>query len=225
MFFERNLKHFVSFIFTIIVFCHSAISQANVPQNTTTTKWPRSFVKDNTTFTLGYGMLQLEAFVWAQHNNYVGLQGDAKGSYTGVVSAGVDYHRRDNYTVGLHYSNFSSKTGTWLDSRNDLHYFNLNIHQLTLKMNYGWFNHKDMNGMLYSGFSLSYRVINKEVVYPYLVYVADPEPYPYIFSNFSYNLTPLGYKGRFGRDSKVGFHAELGLGNMGVLNCGLNYTL
>lgn len=203
------------------------ILSAKAQENTTSKslKWPRSYLKDNVTFTLGYGMLQLEAFVLSEYNNYAGLQGDAKGSASGVVSVGVDFHRRDNYTIGLHYSNFSAKSGTWLDQRGDLHYFNLNMHQMTVKMNYGWFNHKDINGMLYSGFSVSYRLINKETVYPNLIYVYDPEPYPYIFSNVSYNLTPLGYKGRFGKDANAGFHIELGLGNMGLLNCGLNYTL
>ncbi len=215
---KKNI-FFIALIFLVV----NGKGQAN--SNAKVLKWPRSFVKDNVTFTLGYGMIQPEAFFLSEYNNFDGLQGDAKGSASGVVSMGVDYHRRDNYTIGLHYSNFSAKSGTWLDQRGDLHYFNLNMHQLTVKMNYGWFNHKDLNGMLYSGFSVSYRIINKETVYPNLVYVYDPEPYPYIFSNVSYQITPLGYKGRFGRDANVGFHVELGLGNMGLLNCGLNYTL
>ena len=204
------------------------ILSAKAQENTTSKslKWPRSYEKDNVTFHIGFGNLQPEAFVLSEYRNYEGLQGDAQGSASGVFYMGIDVHKRDNYMIGLYYSNFSAKSGTWIDPNYlELNYFKLSMHQITAKFNYGWYNNKDFGGMLYSGYSMSYRIIDKQTVYPSALLISDPQSFPYTYSPLSYHVTLLGIKGRFTKDSKLGMTLEVGAGNLGIINYGLNYTL
>ena len=189
-------------------------------------KWLRSFKKGNTTFSFGIGNLQPEAVALSNYHNYEGLQGDYKGENSGLISVGLDYHKRDNYMMGLYYSYFSAKSGTWVDEKNfQLNYFKMAVHQLTAKYSYGWYNNYDFGGVLYSGFSISIRAISKETVYPDAILVSNPAKFPYDFGVTSGHITLLGFKGRFTKKGKLGTYIELGFGNMGILNYGLNYTL
>jgi hypothetical protein len=188
-------------------------------------KWPRSYVKNNMTINVGLGNYQPEAIQLSSFHNYAGLQGDYQGSMSNLIVIGYDLHERDNYMVGVSYSYFSAKSGTWIDNNNgDLNYFKVSMHQLTAKYNYGWYNNYDFGGVLYSGFSISARVINKEVVYPEAIMVFNQAKFPYDYSTFAAHLTLIGIKGRFTKDGKLGIYSELGVGNMGIINYGLNYT-
>ena len=188
-------------------------------------KWPRSFEKSNLTMNIGFGNFQPEAFQLASYNNYEGLQGDAQGRYSSVFTLGYDVHERDNYTIGLHYSNFSSQSGKWVDP-NNFHFnqFKLVMHQVTAKTNFGWYNNKNFGGMLYSGYAFTYRFINKEVIYPDAIWVSNPAEFPYAYSSFASHITIIGLKGRFTKEGHLGTYCEIGIGNLGIINYGLNYT-
>lgn len=197
-------------------------------QNTTSEKplkWPRSYVKNNITINVGLGNYQPEAMRLASYHNYEGLQGDYQGSNSSVFVIGYDVHERDNYMFGISYSYFSAKSGTWIDADNlELNYFKVAMHQFTAKYSYGWYNNYDFGGMLYSGASLTARIVNTETVYPTALLVTSPAKFPYDFPIIAGQLTLIGIKGRFKKDGKLGTYCELGFGNMGIINYGLNYT-
>jgi len=211
----------------IILINLTLVMALNAQSSTTekTLKWPRSYQKNNSTISVGFGNYQPEVYALGSYHNYAGLQGDNQGSSTALFSLGLDYHKRDNYMIGVYYSYCAAKSGTWIDADNgELNYFKVSMHQLTAKYNYGWYNNYDFGGMLYSGFSLTARVVNTETVYPNALLVTSHAKFPYDFSNIAGHLTLIGIKARFAKDGKLGIYSELGFGNMGILNYGLNYT-
>ena len=196
-----------------------------VTVNVRAQKWERAFTKDDVTFNAGYGMLASDALLIMSVNNYSNLQGDYKPAGFGPLYIGMDVHSKDNYIIGISYSYVSAQSGADFDDNFLLYQHRYTAHQILAKYSLGWFNSASFGGMFYSGIQAGFKFAKGETDYFDAVFVSNSEEYPYKISSTGTHLTIIGLKGRLLKNNALGFDTQIGIGDMGILSIGLNYTI
>lgn len=209
---------FVKFLVTFILII-SIVATANAQ------KWERAYTKDDVTFNAGYGMLSTDALLIRSVNNYSNLQGDYKPAGFGPLYIGMDVHSKDNYIIGLSYSYVSAQSGADFDDDFRLYQHKYSAHQIMAKYSLGWFNSAKFGGMFYSGVQAGFKFAKGETDYFDAIFVSNPEKYPWKISSTATHLTIIGLKGRLLNNSALGFDTQIGIGAMGIISGGINYTI
>lgn len=188
-------------------------------------KWERAYVKNNSTLGIGYGSLSTDALLISTYNNFDGLQGEFQPSSTGPIYLNFETHIKDNNILGVTYSFVRAQSGADVDDDFRLYQHKYSAHQITAKYALGWYNAESIGGMLYSAIHYGLKFSNAETEYPDYVYVSNPERYPYEVSDNASHLTIIGYKGSFIPDSPLGVDLQIGIGALGIISGGINYTI
>jgi hypothetical protein len=209
---------FIKFSIALILII-SIVATANAQKS------ERAYVKNNTTFGFGIGGLSTDALLISTHNNFEGLQGDYQPSSLGPIYLNLETHLKDNYIFGVTYSYVSAKSGAGLDDYLRLYQHTYSAHQLTAKYALGWYNAESFGGMFYSAIHYGLKFSKEETEYPDYILVTDPEIYPYKVSDNASHLTIIGYKGTFIPGSPLGVDLQVGVGALGIISGGINYTI
>lgn len=204
---------------TIFTFLISIVSSLSAQ------KWERAYVKNNATVGFGIGGLSTDALLISTYNNFEGLQGEYQPSSLGPIYLNFETHLKDNYIFGVTYSYVSAKSGAGLDDYLRLYQHTYSAHQITAKYAIGWYNAESFGGMLYSGIHYGLKFSKEETEYPDYILVSDPEVYPYKVSDNASHLTIIGYKGTFIPGSPLGVDIQIGVGALGIISGGINYTI
>ncbi len=177
------------------------------------------YKKDNMSLFFGVGASNALA-------NTLSSVGEGASNTFGPYIIGYQYHLSDKLTIGLAYTNQSASTGkVTIDNGTDNVSFKTNFTFSTFlsQLNYSWYDNENGAIVLYSGLSAGTFTLNAG-----LEVLSGSKELAIINSDISegmaYQITAIGYKGRFTKTSKLGAFAELGFGFNGIFNGGVQYT-